>query len=195
MRHHGIDIASIAETHLRPEGKIRTDYFSFNATRTPPKEGRNSGGVSLLFRKAGGDRWYSSIQKRTSNIICQLGQIKIGVVYLSPASSRAETEKCLNMINTHARGKSILCGDWNSRHQEWDRLSNRKGNQLVRWASAKKWKVRTWEGYSFRTRQYKSNIDFFVTKGLDIGIVRSLNDVWTGRTQHRPIVTSLLTRK
>ncbi len=55
-----------------------------------------------------------------------------------------------------------------------------RGNQLVKWASEKKWKIRTWEGYSFRTRQYKSNIDFFITKGLDIGNIRSPNDVWTG---------------
>ncbi len=27
MRHHGIDIVGITETHLRPEGKIKTDYF------------------------------------------------------------------------------------------------------------------------------------------------------------------------
>ncbi len=46
MEYHGVDIICLTETHLIPERKIRTNYFSFNAMRPPPKGGNNSGGPS-----------------------------------------------------------------------------------------------------------------------------------------------------
>ncbi len=70
------------------------------------------------------------------------------------------------MINMHARGRAIVCGDWNARRKRWDRVSNRRGNQVVRWATAKRWKVSTLDDFSFRTKRYKSNIDFFCDKKI-----------------------------
>ncbi len=43
MQNHGVDIAGITETHLIPERKIRTKFFSFNAVRPPPKIRENLG--------------------------------------------------------------------------------------------------------------------------------------------------------
>ncbi len=79
-----------------------------------------------------------------------------------------------------------MCGDWNARHKKWDRVSNRRGTQLARWATTKQWKIETWEGFSFRTTRYK---------GLEVGSIRSPEDVWTGNTQYRPVKTSILTRQ
>ncbi len=45
---------------------------------------------------------------------------------------------------------------------------------MVKWASEKK-ENKNVGRVQFRTRQYKSNIDFFITKGLDIGNIRSPN--------------------
>ncbi len=76
---------------MRPEGKIRTDYFSFNATRPPPKEGRNSGGVSLLFRKgAGASQIFKHSEKELPNYYTPVGafQDRAGVLIASIKQSR-----------------------------------------------------------------------------------------------------------
>ncbi len=49
IHNHTIDIVGITETHLIPEGKIRTNFFSFNAARPPPKAGRKLWGGALSF--------------------------------------------------------------------------------------------------------------------------------------------------
>ncbi len=33
MSDHGVDVLGITETHLKPDGKIRVDYFAVNAPR------------------------------------------------------------------------------------------------------------------------------------------------------------------
>ncbi len=82
-------------------------------------------------------------------------------LHVPSSHQRRKQKKCLNMINTHARGKAVICGDWISRHKRWDRTSNRRGNQLVRRSKAKRWDIHPCDGFSFRTRRYKGNIDLF----------------------------------
>ncbi len=121
MSDHGVDVLGITETHLKPDGKIRVGYFAINAPRPPPEQGRNSGGVTLLFRKAGGVKLiYKHVEKNFQMVIAQVGKVKCGVVYISPKATRTETEECLRMLNTHSRGNSIIGGDWNARHKQWD---------------------------------------------------------------------------
>ncbi len=162
----------------------------------PPEQGKSSGGVSLFLRKVAGSRViFKQSEKNFQLIIAQVGHIKIGAVYISPSATKEETEECLRMINMHARGREIVCGDWNARHKRWDRVSNRRGNQAVRWATAKRWKVSTLDDFSFRTKRYKSNIDFLATKNIEVRGIRSPEDLWTGHTQHRVVMTSFLTKE
>ncbi len=56
VSNHGIDIVGITETRLKPEGKMRTNFFTFNAIRPPSEEGRNLGGVSLFLRNSANAR-------------------------------------------------------------------------------------------------------------------------------------------
>ncbi len=49
--------------------------------------------------------------------------------------------------------------------------------------------------YSFSTKRFKSNIDLFTTKGIETDAVQSPEDIWTGNTQHRPIMTTLCTKQ
>ncbi len=123
--------------------------------------------------------------------VIQSGYEKMSCIGPHPGACQCTT----NMINIHARGKAVICGDWNSRHKRWDRTSNRRGNQLVRWANSKRWDIHPWEGFSFKTQRYESNIDLFATKGVEIGSDCSPEDVWTGNLHHRPIATTFLTKQ
>ncbi len=67
VSNHGIDIVAITETYLKPEGKIRTNFFSFNAILPPPEVGRNSGGVSLFLRNSANARLVFKHAKKNSN--------------------------------------------------------------------------------------------------------------------------------
>ncbi len=49
-------------------------------------------------------------EKKFLLTIAQVGQMEIGAEYISPAATKEETEKCLRIINMHARRKEIVCG-------------------------------------------------------------------------------------
>ncbi len=89
----------------------------------------------------------------------------------------------------------IIGGDWNARHKQWDQKSNRRGNQLARWAIEKKWEIVHRNGPTFETKRYRSNIDFFISKGIQAAGVKAPEDIWTGGTQHRPVTTNFSTRE
>ncbi len=96
----------ITKTHLKPGGGIRVAYFAINAPRPPPERGRNSGGVTLLFRTAGGvKRIYKHAGNNFQMVIAQVGKGKCGVAYISPIATRTETEECLRILNTQLKRK------------------------------------------------------------------------------------------
>ncbi len=46
------------------------------------------------------------------------------------------------------------------------------------------------EGFSFRTKRFRSNIDLIITKSINVAKVCSPDDIWTGSLQHKAVASS-----
>ncbi len=109
---HNLNIIGVTETRLHPKSKIRTEYFAINAPRPPPLRGQDTGGVSFIFWTLCGVRLiFKHAEKKFQLIIAQLGKVKCGIAYLSPKSTKIETQKALKSYfparkrkNNHVRG-------------------------------------------------------------------------------------------
>lgn len=75
-------------------------------------------------------------------ITIKAARVYITNAYISPTAKAQEEDAALNVILRESRGNSILTGDLNARHKQWDKRTNTRGRKLLIWASDHGWKIK-----------------------------------------------------
>ena len=129
----GLDILCLVETWLRSTDEVHIglphDVLSLEA----PQKGRPHGGTVFLRRPGLQTRVlarYATKSYQTLAIYVKPGLNVIGV-YITPNAERIVIRECLARLKSLCRGPTVILGDWNARHRDWDDKSNKQG-QLVR---------------------------------------------------------------
>ena len=196
-------MVGVAETQNTMASKIRCDFPQIGAHRPSCSVNEKAhGGVALLAKKGAKQRLlFKHAEKSFQMIIALVLSITIAVVYLAPSASDQEEDRCLNMLQTHARGPTLAMGDLNARNKSWwDKMTNARGRKLERWAHRFGWETSALRSTpSFvssacsgnRSRTGTSNIDLILTKLLTKGSIYTAPGAWESNLQHKPACMSL----
>ena len=125
-------------------------------------------------------------------IILNVSGTYISVLYIRPNLPQALFLHCLQTIQQHTRGKSVIMGDLNARHSRWDTTTNSHGRWLVSWASSNHWTVDAPPEATFVGHQGQSTVDLSLVKGLDTSGTRTLSEPWDGSIDHRAVGTQIV---
>lgn len=160
-----------------------------------PKAGelnRNTGGVALIVHPL--LRYEVQAQhssKHAQYISIRIGDTLISIIYLSPSGRDEEVIKLLDEISRSHRRKSVIMGDFNARHKEWDHASNMRGRRLVAWASRNGWVISGSGGATCYTNRGESSPDLFLTRKCVARNTRCKRGWWEGNSDHVPIAATI----
>ncbi len=110
----------------------------------------------------------TSIMINTMYATVKIKDLYMTVLYAAPQTLRKELTNTLNQIRKSSRGSSILMGDLNARHKNWDTKFNTAGTTLLRWANLRNWVIQAANLLSFHCIQVLSNIVLFITRGIRV---------------------------
>ena len=133
------DILAVTETHQRQDQRILTDYTQIGAP-APCETVHPRGGVSLPFKPHLQPKLHYRYATSHYQVIgARVRSIYVFAVYISPAAPAHIMRACLSQIQQVAKGTSLLIGDFNARHTNWDVKNNVRGRNLVKWAQKSGW--------------------------------------------------------
>jgi len=149
---YDLDILCLVETWCRPTNRIPITQAHYSlAVEAPGSRFRGQGGIALLYR----EDLDTKVLARHGNSAYQILAIQVNPnltvigVYLSPSAPRSQVQEFLDKLKSLTRGPTVIMGDWNSRHQDWDSARNCPlwGLRWAQWgsrtaANQKKWVAR-----------------------------------------------------
>ena len=115
--------------------------------------------------------------------------IDIILVYLSPRLSLPTFESTMTRVLEISGPNTIIMGDFNAHHSNWTHKTNTRGRSLLKAAQSKNLNILEPQKPTFYSRVHNtsSTIDLFITTHRVP--VRLPTGVWTGASDHEPIVT------
>ncbi|KAI0559126.1 Endonuclease/exonuclease/phosphatase [Gracilaria domingensis] len=114
-------------------------------------------------------------------------------VYLSPRASDVDMINFLDQLKSLVRDPTLLLGDWNARHDDWGRQTNKLGRRIRAWI--RKWdlqlKAPSEQPPTFHTPNGSSVVDFFIAKQVLIRNVVTTNGSWDAVFDHNMVVADI----
>ena len=139
---HDIELSGFASTSDATANNAEDDTHR-NENLGKQRKYRPRGGVRLLSDEAHPLRYRAHYT--TKNIQALVASVPGGVtvvgLYVSPTTSQAQFGTLLGWLSGHTRGTSVILGDANARHKNWDRqrylagMACNRGKALETWAT------------------------------------------------------------
>eukprot|EP00171_Calliarthron_tuberculosum_P006235 IDg6235t1 len=111
--------------------------------------------------------------------VATAGVILVGI-YVSPVATTKDLMDMLTHIKQYCTGIVCIAGDWNARHRNWDRMTNRRGLALVRWAEKEGWVISTPHEDTFRSSRGSTKNDFYVHCDCSASRPQVVSGIWDG---------------
>lgn len=115
--------------------------------------------------------------------------VPILACYVAPNTPAAEFSRLLGIASRCLRGRGVLDGDLNARHESWDDRTNRHGTQLHRWAQRHNFRTKRPPQPTFQTSRGTSRVDAIFHRGPSPPSIQVQPAVLG--SDHRPVIATL----
>ena len=133
------------------------------------QQGRGHKGVALALRYTFNyKREATAVTTNTMYVTVRIKNLYLTVLNTALQTLRSELMETLNQIRRRHRRPSIIIGDLNARHKNWDTSFNTAGTTLLRWTNLHNWMIRAANLPHFTAFKGYSNIDLFITKAIRV---------------------------
>lgn len=188
------DILCLTETWCRPTDRLLLQMPADSvAVGLAQGQWRGHGGVA--FGARAGVRWRTLFKEAEANyqMLATLvgGRLRVITLYISPRARVQEVRRCLRRVRELARGPTIVAGDLNARHSQWDTTPNNRGRLLMSWALKWGWEIKAPADPTFCRNQGSSTVDIVLAKGVNTNQPITLFGPWDGTSDHQPVLTVL----
>lgn len=109
------------------------------------------------------------------------------MAYISPIASKYEEKKSLQSVAKSHAGKSILMGDLNGRHLDWNKNYIAREKLLKNLADTNAWQVHSPEVTSCQAARGKSIPDIFFTRGVQTHNITALHGAWNREIERQSV--------
>lgn len=198
-----VDVLCIGETwHSGAKETTVHSRHDIELMARPPSTagGRPAGGVRLLSGSAHPLRLRASRRTQcTHAIVCSApAGVTIAAAYISPSVDAGELEDFFAWLRPHVRGTSVLLGDLNARHEQWDRAKKhgtdrawKRGDKLHSWTSQNNLRVYSSPGPTHTESRGSSNVDVIVARNLVPAAISTRAPPPQLRTSHQILCAEL----
>ena len=102
----------------------------------------------------------------------------------------------LEEFSARSRYPTLVAGDFNARHKDWCKKSNRSGRNLKTWSLQFHFSILAPSNPTFFSKQGKSTIDSLLSRGITLTKPNTVSDVgpWGGASDHTPVTTTVVTK-
>ena len=115
---------------------------------------------------------------------------------MSPSITKENLTAVLQWIRDASSGPTVVLGDFNARHKDWDSTTNTRGRTLRKWSKRFGWTISAPNTPTNTTEQGTSTIDLVLSKGLKVSKPQVYHGKWSGASDHSPVVVfSALSRE
>lgn len=182
-------ILGICETWLRkgntPEKQLLSELASVTSEDATQ---RGFGGVGMIINPLIRYTLIANVTERTHQYVCiRTGDVHITTLYFAPKTNKETDIKVWDEVTNITKGKSIIIGDLNARHKNWDKHSNPRGIRFNKWAHAQGWKITAPTQHTCQARNGTSTPDIVLYRGIGISDVEIPQGCWNTLSDHRPV--------
>ena len=125
-------------------------------------------------------------------MITKFGDLSISVGYISPAASTEELRTTLDTARKQSQPKAIIMGDINAQNTQWDRSTNTKGSEVLKWAEKHGWTINASASPSFTSVRGTSNVDLMICRNVQFDSLPSIpGGDWIGISDHKPVIAEV----
>ena len=123
----GIEILCLVETWLRPTDEVYNGLHHDVLFLEAPKSGRPHGGIVLLRRHGLRTRVLARYATKSYQVLAVHVKPRLNIigVYITPNAERTAIHECLSLLKSPCHGPTVIVGDWNARHLNWDVKNNK----------------------------------------------------------------------
>ncbi|KAI0560572.1 Endonuclease/exonuclease/phosphatase [Gracilaria domingensis] len=132
----GLDFLCVVETWQRPSDEVSLALPHVSVALEADHRTRSPrGGITIFHRERLATKVLAKYATPSYQILA-LGvrpDLNVVGVYLSLRASDVEVTDFLDQLKSLIRGPTLLLGDWNARHDDWDRRRNKLGRRIRAW--------------------------------------------------------------
>ena len=154
---------------------------------------RGNAGIALAWKPTiEGETVLKHKSTNTQLITTRFGELSTSIAYISPAASTEELRTTLNRYRKQSQPKAIIMGDINARHNQWDRSTNTKGSEILKWAGQYGWTINASVSPSFKSVRGTSNVDLMICRNVQFDSLPSIpGGNWIGISGHKPVIAEV----
>jgi len=201
MEAENLQMLALIETKLPHDMRLFTHHDTVCVRHPPIFNNTNAqspcGGITIMLRNINKYKLafrYAKPHFEAVGIIIK--DTTYVAVYFRPQIRKEDMLIHLNMLHNRCRGKTVIFGDFNSRHRDWCSQTNQSGRHLHAWHLKNGWQLhappfptRVSPGPS-QTSTY-STIDLFLTRNINLTNFRYPRSHAFGISDHLPIQADL----